>query len=261
MYSQRACLLTLVLASSGLASCGITVPDIKEIWDTDRPADDKGTPKIPGAAQIEFEIKKRIYCDLKEAVQAVNTIPLRGGSYGRETVVQNGLIPSNWGAQVSLSLQVDEVSALNPGIALNQVLPNAVHVFGPGTTGSVTSPQSFSLGFGGTLSSTATRIDKYDPYYSIAYLMKPYTPHSVCYPANDPFTAIGWTPDSSSPFILQSDLKIKDWLLGAMFVDDLLPSNGFAASAPARRRRKWCRRRRRCGRRWRWRIRKRHRLN
>ena len=219
----RARYLTLILAAYGLAGCGITVPNIKEIWDTDRPADPSTqTPKISGAAQIEFEIKKRVYCDLKEAVQEVNRYTQQSSTYDKPTGRQRPLIPSNWGAQISLSLQVEEASSLNPGLTLNQVKPNAVHVFGPGNT--VTTPQSSSVGFGGTLSSTATRIDKFDPYYSIALLMKPDTAHSVCHPENDPFTQLSWTPAASSPFILESDLGIKDWLLGAMIVNNLLPS-------------------------------------
>src|ERR1700730_8541904 len=150
MQIQPASFCKVFLIAFGLAGCGLTVPDIKEIWDTDMPEDPATqTPKVPGAAQIEFEIKKRVYCDLKEAVQAANHFSVTSGQRS------NPLLPSNWGAQVSLSLQVDEVSGLSPGVALNQVLPNALHVFGPGTTGTVTSPQSFSLGFGGTLSSTA----------------------------------------------------------------------------------------------------------
>ena len=209
-----------------MIACGsLTVPDIKEAWDSDKPADAaKGEAKIPGAAQIEFEIKKRIYCDLKEAVQEVNRYPVTSGSYNKQVVKQEGLLPFDWGAQVSLSLQVDEVSALNPGITLNDYMPNAIKIFNAKDT--VTVPQSFTLGFGGTLSSTATRIDKFDPYYSIAFLMVPDTHTSVCRPENDPFVRQGWIPASSSPFILESDLGIKDWLLGAMIVDNLLPSVG-----------------------------------
>jgi hypothetical protein len=123
-----------------------------------------------------------------------------------------------------LSLQVDESSALNPGVTLNRVLPNAVTVFGKGS--SVTTPQSFNLGLGGTLSSTATRTDKFDPYYTIAYLMLPKTPDSVCHPQNDPFTRLSVTPASSSPFIIESDLGIKDWLVGATLTNILIPSVG-----------------------------------
>jgi hypothetical protein len=86
-------------------------------------------------------------------------------------------------------------------------------------------PQSFGFGFGGTLSSTATRIDKFNPYYTIEELAKPNTKYSVCHRENDPFVRLSKTPASSSPFILQSDLGIKDWLVGAMLVNRLLPSS------------------------------------
>jgi hypothetical protein len=217
----------IVLAGCFMSACGITVPDIREVWDADKPAEaEPPTPtKVPATAQIEWEIKKRVYCDLKEAVQYVNyNLPFKEGLPGRLTITRPS-IPLDWGAQVSLSLQVDEASGLNPGVTLNEVLPNKVHVFGPGTGGTVTTPQSFGLGFGGTLSSTATRIDKYNPYYTIAYLMQPDNPRtSICIPGNDPLIGHGWTAASSSPFILESELGIKDWLLGAMEVDNALPS-------------------------------------
>jgi hypothetical protein len=227
MISSNQCARTVALCLSALnlTGCGITVPDIKESWDRDRPADlSTGAPEITGTAQIEFEIRKRVYCELKEAVQAANQYPVASGSYDRQQLSQAGLIPSNWGAQVSLSLQVDESSALNPGVALNQVMPNAIKAFGVGNT--VTTQQSFNIGFGGTISSTATRTDKFDPYYSIAFLMRRDTSNSICFPENDPFTKLGWQPASSSPFILESDLGIKKWLLGAMFSNVLLPSEG-----------------------------------
>lgn len=218
-----------VFASICCAGCGLTVPEIKEPWDADKPPSQSAPNGISGTAQIEFEIKKRIYCDLKDAVKAANRIPVEAGQAGHLTVRQPGLIPDSWGAQISLSLQVDETSGLNPGVAWNDVLPNATHVFGPGTTGTVTTPQSFSLGFGGTLSSTATRVDKFDPYYSIKTLLKEDTPASVCwggppYRMKDPLWK-DWIPPSSSPFIIESDLGIKEWLVGAMMVDNALLSD------------------------------------
>jgi hypothetical protein len=225
--------LVLIFVSICFAGCGLTVPDIKEPWDADKPPDAIAPNGVSGTAQIEFEIKKRIYCDLKEAVMAANKIPVEAGSAGKLMVKQPGLIPASWGAQISLSLQVDETSGLNPGVAWNEVLPNATHVFGPGTAGTVTSPQSFNLGLGGTLSSTATRTDKFDPYYSIQNLLKDDTKASVCwggkpYTENDPLWK-GWTPASSSPFIVESDLRIKEWLVGAMMVDNALPSDPVPA--------------------------------
>jgi len=102
-------------------------------------------------------------------------------------------------------------------------MPNAINAFGPGNT--VTTAQSFSLGFGGTLSSTATRIDTFNPYWSIAYLSTD-NPESVCLPGHDFFELLHWTPAKSSPFILESDLGIEQWLTGAMFVDKVLHSEG-----------------------------------
>ena len=137
------------------------------------------------------------------------------------TPLAKGPIPLDWIAQISLSFQVDESSALSPGVTLNTTLPNAVKVFGPQSSVSVS--QSRSVGFGGTLSSTATRIDKFDPSYSVRYLMIPDGPNSAC--TSDPFvTQLNWIPDSSSPFILEGNLGIEDWLFGAILTDLFLHS-------------------------------------
>jgi uncharacterized membrane protein YgcG len=215
----------------GLVGCGIVVPDIKEAWDSDTPMDQQGH-SIPGAGQIEFEIKKRIFCELEEAVQFVNqNYPVSAGS-SPETLKPFAKypIPLDWLAQISLSLQVDESSSLSPGVSLTTTLPNAVQVFGPGNSVSV--GQSRSLSLGGTLSSTATRIDKFNPSYVVSYLMIPEGKNSVCRPENDPFVRNGLTPASSSPFILESDLGIKKWLIGAVITDVLIGSKtGPAAKA------------------------------
>jgi hypothetical protein len=231
MSNRIARVIVIMLAACLSAGCGLVIPNIKEVWDADKPADAAPvTPRdVTGATQIEFEIKKEVYCQLKEAVSAANTIPVKGGPVGSQRVIQTGLIPNSWGAQVSLSLQVDETSGLSPGVVLNQVMPNAINGFGVGNT--VTTGQSFGLGFGGTLSSVATRIDKYDPYWSVAFLMIPDTARSICKKidgkyVNDPLIGHGWTAASSSPFILEGDLGIKDWLVGAMQVNDVLPSVG-----------------------------------
>jgi hypothetical protein len=197
----KARLLTILLVSYGLACCGTKVPDIKEVWDRDIP-EDKSTnrPKIPAAAQIEFAIKRQVYCDLKDAVRTAQNIPVQRGP----NIKQKGLIPENWGAQVSLTLQVDGVSELNPGVTAINPLRGA---------------EVFNLNLGGTLSSTATRTDKFDPYWTIAHLMLADTPRSVCSEGNeDPFGAYGVRTAKSSPLI-RSDLGIKDWLVGAMAVN------------------------------------------
>jgi hypothetical protein len=76
------------------------------------------------------------------------------------------------------------------------------------------------------------RIDKYDPFYSIKNLEQPYKKLDVCntYKDNpDPedfFEKMqpGFPTAKSSPFIL-SDLRIRDWLIDAMFFTRKLPSH------------------------------------
>jgi hypothetical protein len=226
---------SLILAWISLGGCGLTTPNISELWDTDYPGDpstNPPTPPVSASAQIEFEIKKKIYCELKEAVFEANHFPVTESETlnGPRTIQYRSLFPPHWIAQIVIMLQIDESVALNPGLSLNEVLPNAVKAFGVANT--VTTPQSFTLGFGGTLSSTATRIDKFNPQYSIAFLSKPKTKDSVCDPANDPFVRIGWNTPSSSPFIIESHLGIKDWLLGALVVNDLLPSDVPPSKSP-----------------------------
>jgi hypothetical protein len=215
-------LLLLCLVSSG---CGLTVPDIKEAWDQDIPGDPdirKDKPPISGTTQIEFEIRRKIYCELRDAVQDVNQYYYWSSETPTSPKTKHVMIPNDWVAQLSLSLEVDESSALNPGITYNQVMANAIKTFGVGNT--VTSAQSFNLGFGATLSSTATRTDKFDPVYSVAFLMRPKQSYDMCQPQNDLFNLIGVTPASSSPFLIESDLGIDKWLMGAIFVERNLPS-------------------------------------
>lgn len=195
-----------------LGGCGLRVPDIKEVWDGPR-----------GTEQIEFEVKKKVYCELKDAVIAAQRIPFFTEDRVTGKRKQVPILPDNWGAQVSLVFQVDESSSANPGVALTKPLENAITRF---DSGNVTAGQSFSLGLGGTLSSTATRIDKFDPYWSIAYLAKPYRKdrQGVCFPDKDPYLLNRETPSSSSPLLIQSELGIEKWLTEAMFTNTLLAS-------------------------------------
>ena len=226
----RAGALAIALIGCGLAGCGTTVPDIKEVWDADTPPDSQGRV-VPGAAQIEYEVKQRIYCDLEKVVKEINSSnnPVRSGPSPKKLArLAQYPIPPDFIAQMSLSFQVDESSALNPGVLLTTTLPNAVSTFGKSST--VTTGQSRSLGFGGTLSSTATRIDKYDPTFTIGYLMEPDHPDSICADRkNDPFRKKGWEPDVSSPFAIEGDLGIHDWLVGATIVNTLIQSNTVAS--------------------------------
>ena len=144
---------------------------------------------------------------------------------------------------MQLSLEVDESVSLSPGATFTQLLPNVVKIFGvfPNkAVNSVSVPQSFSLGFGGILSSEAMRTDKFDTYYSIHALRQKAKRHeTICQTDGkpnlqlDPLATGGWTPAASSPLLIQSDLGLKDWLVGAMFYDIALPSTSSPQPPPA----------------------------
>ena len=268
MSSQR--LLALLIVFVSLSGCGVTVPDIKEAWDGDVPGKKyypgidpnsnpfdpdipgdvilgKKVPVVPvsGAAQIEYEAKKQVYCELRRAVKAADYYGLIQ-KVGETPSVDEPKIPQNWGVQVTVSMEVDEQTALNPGLALNTPMHNGItHYAGEviPTNGTnalygesypfVTTPQIYSFGLGGTLSGTATRIDKYNPYYSIADLLNPnYIPHRFCKePEHDALVKQNITPPVSSPLIY-NDLGITEWFLGTTAVTKLIPSS-TAQQAPA----------------------------
>lgn len=188
-------LFSALSISAGLSACGFSAPRIQELWDGKE-----------GAKQIEFGIKKRIYCDLKRGI--INANKSKSGTVDLVTgkTEWKQFFPNDWGASVSLSLQVDESTSINPGVALSKPLPD---------------DQLFTLGLGGSFSSAATRTDKFDAYYPIGYLMIPETDTSICHAKNDPFK--GLSPATSSPFI-QSELGIENWLKDAMFTNTHLHS-------------------------------------
>ena len=213
---MRRCFVALLLLLSG---CGLHPPDISE-----QPFDGPGLPATAtdppysATTQIEFEIRRKIYCELKEAVRFVNDIPYYAVDHAGHKV-KGVMIPDEWIAQISLSLQVDESTALAPGVSYNDTIRNAVRTFGVGNTLSIS--QSFNLGLGATLSATATRVDKFDPTYSIKWLMNRPTADSTCNDNKDIFPG----HPNSSPFLIQSDLGIKKWLTSAVVTENWLPAH------------------------------------
>lgn len=199
-------------ASIFLTGCGFSVPPIQEGWQGPN-----------GTEALEFEIKKTIYCQLKEAIRRVEELQYSYQDNTTHQTISEVLIPNDWIAQISLLLQVDETSAFNPGIGITQPFANSVTRF---LNGNVTTPQSFSLGLGVTVSGTSTRIDKFNPYYTIEYLRTPNTSQSVCVnPKNDPFLNNPQTTGFGS-LLIESDLGIIRWLHDAAITDRLLRSAG-----------------------------------
>jgi hypothetical protein len=188
-----------------LISCGTYVPEIAEVWDGPN-----------GTRDLEFNIKKAVFCEIQTAVKNNKLVESINGK-----VVP--FLPDDWAAQVTLSLEVDETTALNPGVALNTPMASATNVF---NGSSVITPQLFSVGAGGTLSSQSSRIDKFNMYYSVKDLRRPTDPQNdICNPTDG-------KPDSSKEgsSLFLSDLGITRWLNDALLVDQRLPSSAQPAA-------------------------------
>jgi hypothetical protein len=217
-----------------LGGCGLGVPQIGEIWDGP-----------DGTKQLEYEIRRKIFCDLKDAAkEASGFVAITKDDKTGKVISTRSMLPDNWGAQVTLQLQVDESSALNPGVAFNTPMHAGItHFVGEGVAGStdvvsghafpfLSTPQSYSLGLGGTLSSAATRIDKFNAFWSVAKLREPKLKGGMCDGAANIFIKENSNErPSSSSLLIQSDLGLKEWLAGALMTEesiysDVMPKGG-----------------------------------
>src|SRR5262245_16096209 len=138
----------VVMTFFGLTGCGLSVSQLPEVWDQTGPY---------ATAQMEMQIKRAIFCELREAAIAARTSNKSQYSYKNVDVTSAADLPfgDSWGAQVTLTLTADEKTALTPNVIFkNALLPsNGV-------------AQSFNLGVAGTLSSQNVRYDKYNFFYS-----------------------------------------------------------------------------------------------
>jgi hypothetical protein len=92
-----------------------------------------------------------------------------------------------WAVQLALTLTIDEKGSFNP-------------------TASWAPPGSFGLGLGGTLSADASRVDKISYFFLVSDLKK--------------FDACPADARNRGPFILESDLKLEEWLSDTMEAAD-----------------------------------------
>jgi hypothetical protein len=181
-----------------LSACGTYVPEIQEFWGTSEDAKHNVT-KVAG----------QVVCELRRAVQtvvyndSVELVQTPGAPPPPPPRDLNWFV-NKWAVQVTLNLIIVENSALTPGASLNNVYRNATTTF-PGAA-AITTPQSLSIGLGGTASSTATRNDKLNMFFMVKELLYG-TPsiQKTCIP-----------PPTTADLFLQSDLKIYDWLSAAL---------------------------------------------
>ncbi|WP_457798716.1 hypothetical protein [Methylocystis sp. S23] len=171
-----------------LSACGTYTPDIMEAWGQ------KGDEQI-----IVNSIAQRIRCEISEAVNTVLDDDLRDA---RQFKGQTRLLEwlEKWGAQVTLTLSIDEKTNVNPGVVFNTPMIGAKTWFPAGI--SVPASQFYTLGLGGKFNSTASRIDKINWFYTVAELRKD--------------RACTMDPIPGSYLIVDSDLKLKDWLRAAV---------------------------------------------
>jgi len=161
-----------------LAGCGTYTPDIAEFPDN-----------IDDAHKDKFvqDMIYSIHCELENAVtDVVNNSAMNANRRGQAAFFSTVFL-KKWGAEVTLTLTADEKSILNPnGIFMPVSPPSAI----------------FTLAGTASHTSDATRVNKINYYYKISELYKAHKGH--CDPAKDQL--------SKSSRLIQSDLKIGDWL-------------------------------------------------
>jgi hypothetical protein len=207
-------LVALALALP-LEACGLRVPEIGEPYESE-------ATKVNKMNLIKSQVK----CELKRAVQEVIW-------EDRDQAEQNhrsrGLTwLEAWSAKASLTLTAKETTALNPGLSFITPLHNGITNFAgeyvPGVTplpsivstmtpSYLPSPQSYTMGIGGTASSEADLEHKSEFFYSFSQALtaKEFDEFSALRAKNEDTSC-----HHRSDILIESDLKIKEWLQGEM---------------------------------------------
>lgn len=137
----------------------------------------------PMTSDLEYRIKAHIFCETIAAIRYVNDVSsIKDASGNTLTAV----IPSDWGVQMQIALTVEETGALNPSATSVSLNP--------------------TVALGATFSSTAARTDTSYSYYNVGKIAGP--------GKNEAFCRSLKAASGSSP-LLQSELGIKEYLLGA----------------------------------------------
>jgi hypothetical protein len=183
----------LCLCAPMLIACGTYVPQLHEAFEQADASD-------PFLVQ---RIKQSIYCELRTAVVMEMGQSALANPKGQA-------IPDDWGAEITLSLEVDETSAFNPGATLSKPLGGT---------------DMFSVGLGASLSSQATRIDKYYSFFSAAQLKVPFaSPDTSCQRFDDNGRLVDISHEGSS-LLISGNLGIDPWLKSALIQQNAIPSS------------------------------------
>jgi hypothetical protein len=152
-----------------LTGCGLFVPEIRDF--------PNGGSYASNNALVQA-IVRSIHCELEDAVTKVLNAKANGAF--------DALFLRRWGAEVALTIQLEEKSTANPNAVWMPISP----------------PTSiFALSGTFTGSADATRIDKVNFYYKVSDLYL--GPNGKC------------QRDTTAPtdsLLIQSDLKLAEWL-------------------------------------------------
>jgi hypothetical protein len=184
-----------IILSISMGGCGLRVPEIQE------------NPAVPKDGQLLVHaIVGSVHCEVIKALKWANThrpkpvvvvepavmpppaLPTHGKKPKKKAV--NTVFPG-WGVQIALTLTMEEKTGFSPSVVY---LPHS-----PLTS-------VFSLGAGATLSADATRTEKMSFYYLVDDLLE----------KADCLTGI--QEGNSSSLLVQSDLKLTEWLQDYLMV-------------------------------------------
>jgi hypothetical protein len=132
----------------------------------------------------------------------------------------------NWSAKVTLTLTALESSALNPNFTYFNPLENAMLKFSNGT---ITRSRAFTVGFGGSISSAATRTDKLDFFFAFKDFLPEEDPATGMLRSGGPDTDIKVPCDAFEAF-LASDLKLDEWMkeaVAGVYNESIKTQKGF----------------------------------
>jgi hypothetical protein len=180
----------LVPITLGLGGCGTYVPPLSE----------NRYSQAASLAMVQA-IVRSVHCEIVRSVRYVmGPLTFQDAEQYRNPVTEeDAAFMDDWGAQVLLTLQVDELTSLSP---------NALWSI----AGAVTS----TLGFGGTVTPHSTRIEKLNLFYQVSDLRS----EPPCTPVSSP----------DSPLI-QSDLHLAEWLQSEAIVVGTLEAKPPPAGA------------------------------
>jgi hypothetical protein len=166
--------LPVLFCAVMLGGCGMFVPQIRDF--------PNGTSEVNNNLLVEA-IVISIHCEIEDAVtQVINddAVTAKANGYFYAQFLRK------WGAQVALTLTLDEKSIVNPSGVFTPISP-------------LTSV--FSLSGGISATTDAMRIDKVNYYYKVSEL----------YLGRDRKCVRDTNPPSGS-LLIQSDLKLHEWL-------------------------------------------------